>query len=252
MLGSYSEFREPFVGGGSVFIYLKQFINKISIYSINDINYTLYCFWESAKNQNESLVKEIYNIKKHWSDGAELFKYLTNYKSLNILDVAVRYFILNRITFSGVVDSGGYSKSAFLSRFTTSSIERVRELKNILKNVNITQNDYTELLFKSGRDVFIFLDPPYLSATKSRLYGENGVLHKSFNHKEFSENVKKCKHNFLITIDDCEEIRNYFSFANIHEVEFQYGMNNYKQIKSAKGRELIITNYKLSNTLFVY
>ena len=47
----------------------------------------------------------------------------------NDFERAVRFFILNRITFSGTVDSGGYSKQAFEHMFTFSSIERVMQLK---------------------------------------------------------------------------------------------------------------------------
>ena len=42
----FSEFREPFVGGGSVFIDAKQNINPKAVYKINDLNFELYCFWK--------------------------------------------------------------------------------------------------------------------------------------------------------------------------------------------------------------
>jgi DNA adenine methylase len=82
-----------------------------------------------------------------------------------------------------------------------------------------------------------------LAATKSRLYGKNGSLHTSFNHVEFAEEMKKCPHKWLITYDDSPEIRSNFEASNIYEWELQYGMNNYKQDKAEKGRELFITNY---------
>jgi len=78
------------------------------------------------------------------------------------------------------------------------------------------------------KNTFTFLDPPYFMATKSKLYGKNGVLHTSFNHDDFSRAMKKCKHSWLITYDDSPEIRTNFSFAKIYEWELQYGMNNYK------------------------
>ena len=63
-------------------------------------------------------------------------------------------------------------------------------------------------------------------------------LHTSFDHQRFAENMKKCKHLWLITYDDCEEIRKLFSFAYIYPWEIQYGMT------AKKGKELFITNYK--------
>jgi len=49
----------------------------------------------------------------------------------------------------------------------------------------------------------------------------------------------------LLTYDDSPKVRHLFSFANIYEWELQYGMNNYKQKKAKKGRELFISNFKI-------
>jgi DNA adenine methylase len=57
--------------------------------------------------------------------------------------------------------------------------------------------------------------------------------------------MKKCKHLWLITYDDCKEIRQLFSFAYIYPWELQYGMNNYRQGNAKKGKELFIANYRL-------
>jgi len=153
--------------------------------------------------------------------------------------------VLNRITFSGTVDSGGYSQQAFEKRFTNNVIEKLKLVSMIIKDFEITHGDYEKLLFEDGDGVFIFLDPPYYSTTKSRLYGKNGDLHLNFDHNRFANNMKKCKHLWLITYDDCIEVKELFSFAYIYHWELQYGMNNYKQKTAKKGKELFITNYKI-------
>ena len=112
-----------------------------------------------------------------------------------------------------------------------------------LAGVKITNLDYEALLQSPGEEVFIFLDPPYLSATRSKLYGKKGDLHTAFNHQRFAENMQKCPHRWLITYDDSPEIRDLFQFAQIMEWDLQYGMNNYKQGTAAKGKELMIKNY---------
>ena len=156
---------------------------------------------------------------------------------------AVRFFILNRITFSGVVDSGGYSQSAFERRFTQSSIDRLAQLGPMLQRVKICWGDYESSLYAEGKDVFIFLDPPYWSAADSRLYGVGGELHTSFDHERFANNMRRCNHKWLITYDDSPKIRQLFSFACITQWSLQYGMNNYKQGKAERGQELFIKNY---------
>jgi len=245
--GDFSEFREPFVGGGSIFIDAKQNINPNAVYKINDINFDLYCFWKYAKENCEELYNAVKYIKDNEKDGKNLFaKYTDKKNSYSDFERAVRFFVLNRITFSGTVDSGGYSRQAFEGRFTYSSIEKIRDLAKLLEDVEIYNKDYTDLLVEDGKNVFIFLDPPYYSKSKSRLYGSNGDLHTSFNHIKFSEDMKLCKHKWLITLDDCEENRRIFNFANIYEWKMQYGMNNYKQEKAAVGKELFISNYDLT------
>ena len=55
--------------------------------------------------------------------------------------------------------------------------------------------------------------------------------------------MRRCAHQWLITYDDSPFIRDLFSFADIIEWSLQYGMNNYKQGKAARGNELFIKNY---------
>nr|WP_228060684.1 MULTISPECIES: DNA adenine methylase [unclassified Coleofasciculus] len=239
------EFREPFVGGGSVFLgFQYSRILFPTTYWINDLNYDLYCFWKAAKERNQELVQEIKKFRDTYSEGRDLYKVLTNKtNACSDFELAIRFFILNRITFSGTVDSGGYSQKAFEERFTESSLERLSNIAPCLSLVKITHGDYEELIIKEGKDVFIFLDPPYYQATKSKLYGVRGALHTSFDHERFASTMRKCNHKWLITYDDSPEIRQLFSFAKIVEWELQYGMNNYKKKYAAKGKELFIKNY---------
>lgn len=244
---SFDEYREPFVGGGSLFIYLKQKYPNLRIW-INDLNSELFLFWRYAQSKLSPIVDEIRRIKDKYPDGKLLFSELTSLdvNSLSDFDRSVRFFVLNRITFSGTVESGGYSEEAFHKRFTYSSIERLEKLGSILtEDIKITNLDYSQLLKTEGRNVFLFLDPPYFIARKSKLYGKDGDLHTSFKHEIFAELLQQCSYPWLITYDDSPEIRANFALAHIYEWELQYGMNNYKKSNAAKGKELFITNYEI-------
>lgn len=244
---TFAEFREPFIGGGSVFIYLKQKFPHLKFW-INDLNQELFLFWKIAQSDISSLVQEVHQIKDKYTNGKLLFTELTSVdvNSLSDLERAVRFFVLNRITFSGTVESGGFSQEAFHKRFTYSSIERLEKLETLLtQDIKITNLDYSELINTAGENVFLFLDPPYFSATKSKLYGKDGDLHTSFDHQRFAEILQECPHQWLITYDDSPQIREKFKYSNIYEWELQYGMNNYKQGRAAKGKELFINNYRI-------
>jgi len=243
LIPDFKEYREPFVGGGSVFVYLKQKFPSRNFW-INDIYENLYHFWNECKENPDKLIDSILEFRSAYSDGKELYRFLmNNIDSFDNIKKAAAFFVFNRITFSGTTESGGFSRAAFYKRFTDSSIERVKTLSKILENTKISNLDYQEVVLADGVDVFIFLDPPYYSAAKSALYGRNGNLHKTFDHERFASVMKQTKHKWLITYDDNEYIRNLFSFANITAWDLTYGMRNVKKESDQIGKELLISNY---------
>ena len=239
LIPAFSEFREPFVGGGSVYLALRQKHPEASFW-ISDLNPELYHFWHTLRDCPDALIEGVQQQKDTVADGRTLHRSLANDAPADALQRAIRFFLLNRITFSGTVEAGGYSQGAFEKRFTQSSVERLRRVEPILKGTKITNLDYEEVVLAppaasgspgalGSENVFIFLDPPYLSVTKSKLYGKKGALHTSFDHERFATVMRDAPHKWLITYDDCEEVRALFSFAHIVPWELQYGMNNYKQ-----------------------
>ena len=201
LLPQFDEFREPFVGGGSVFIFAKQKYPDKSFW-INDLYYELFKFWEVSQKDVKSLIDKIYEWKNQFPRGKELHNFLN--KNINTFDdvgKAAAFFIYNRITFSGTSLSGGFSEASFRGRFTVSSIQRLNDFAKIINGSTITNLDYSEVVNKEGENVFIYLDPPYFSATKSALYGKNGNLHKKFDHKKFADTMSNCHHNWLITYE---------------------------------------------------
>jgi len=245
LVPEFKEYREPMVGGGSLFFKLKQMLPDRA-YWMNDINYELYCFWKVAQEHAQELAIAVRTVKEQTQDGKQLFyDLLERYGQGAEFERAVRFFILNRITFSGTVDSGGYSEQAFRGRFTHSSINALERLPSVLKGAKITNLDYEETVYTPGEDVFLFLDPPYYSVAQSRLYGKRGELHLQFDHQRLAKVLKNCSHQWLLTYDDCPEIRRLYRDASIAEWTLQYGMNNYKQSNARAGKELFIANYDI-------
>jgi DNA adenine methylase len=241
----FSEFREPFVGGGSVFVYLKQKYPYRN-YWINDLYPNLYHFWKQTQQNLDGLIEQVYFWRNEFENGKKLHKYLLeNIEHFDELKKAAAFFVFNRISFSGTTESGGYSNAAFEKRFTISSIDRVKLLASILNSTKITNYDYQEVIEKEGENVFVFLDPPYFSATKSALYGKNGNMHKSFDHERFASVLKNTNHKWLITYDDSEYIRDLFSFAYVYDWNLTYGMRNVNDNGNQNGKELFISNYEL-------
>jgi len=121
LVPDYEEYREPMVDGGSVFLALRQrFPNRR--YWSNDLNYDLYCFWKVAQKCTDKLADALHRLRAETQDGKSLFSQLLDrYGQGDKFERAVRFFALNRMTFSGPVDSGGYSEQAFRGAFHSNS-----------------------------------------------------------------------------------------------------------------------------------
>ncbi|MGD0451710.1 MAG: DNA adenine methylase [Candidatus Bathyarchaeia archaeon] len=237
----FTEYREPFLGGGSVFVAFKHQNPQLKC-KLNDLNQDVYCFWKTLQNDPVSLINAITRIKNGCQDGRALYSKLVNSNASGVFGRALRFYVLNRTTYSGTTDSGGYSAESFKKRFTMSKIEGLWPLAKLLNNVSITNQSYENLLFEEGKNVFIFLDPPYWKARNFPLYGKKGNLNKFFDHQDFAEKIKKCKHTWLITCDDSELIHELFSFAYIYPWKMKY--NGMHKKKAIEGEELFITNYE--------
>ncbi len=251
----FHELREPFFGGGSFSFYCVQEFPQAHFYA-SDANYELHCLWQQLRQNPVPLIEAVRAVKLQYSEeeGRTLYQQIMERRNDDLSDLqrAIDFFVLNRISFSGVADAGGYSNQAFLKRFTHSSIDRLEKAIAVAKKIQFLSGDYTQLLLEQkapkNKTVFIFLDPPYYSATKSKLYGKKGALHTQFNHDEFCENMKKCPHQWLLTYDNCDYVRT--KYADFYQVEWelQYGMNNFKQGKAARGKELLIANFELRSS----
>ncbi|HMR43321.1 MAG TPA: DNA adenine methylase [Saprospiraceae bacterium] len=243
LIPEFREFREPMVGGGSVFLHCRQQFPD-AVFWINDIYPQLFHFWQQTGENAEVVLAQILKWKSEFQEGRDLHRFLTEQMPhFDPARQAAAFFILNRITFSGTAESGGFSNQAFQKRFTDSSIRRLEQLPPLLQGVKITNLDYEKVVTEPGEDVFIFLDPPYFSATKSALYGKNGQLHKNFDHERFAAVMRACPHRWLITYDDDPFVRELFSFANISTWQLTYGMRNVNETSSQRARELFIRNY---------
>jgi len=240
-----NEYREPMVGGGSVYFHARS-VGLANSYWINDLFSELVAFWRSTQDQETCvrLTRELEALRASFKSVKDIKRFFLKARNEKVSDdyrAALLFFFFNRVTFSGTTRAGGFSAAASLQRFTPSSIERLHPLPAALKDTKITSLDFESVINAPGKDVFIFLDPPYFTAT--RLYGRSGELHE-FDHERLAEILRASNHRFLVTYDDCEKIRELYSWANIKPWALQYGMNNCNLANTSKiGSEIFISNY---------
>lgn len=250
---SFQEYREPFIGGGSVAFYTTQAYPDVPIW-INDLYVPLYNFWIQLRDNGENLSEFLKEIKSKASDFSTQEKKDDAHKELfdqtkdqintqNGLERAASFFILNKCSFSGLTENSTFSVTASRSNFSFVGIEKLKEYSKLMKNWKITNIDYSELMSSPGEDVFVFLDPPY--DIKDFLYGKNREMHKSFDHEIFAKNVYKCDHKFMITYNLNERLLELYKDYYLREWKLRYSMAH----RGEKGTddnvktELLITNY---------
>ena len=173
-LREYKEFREPFLGGGSVAIYLSKMHPSLNIW-VNDLYEPLVNFWLSIQNNGEQLYADLRDLKQQHPnrDSARgLFtesKEIINDEEKTNQDRAVAFYIVNKCSFSGLTESSSFSAQASESNFSMRGIEKLIGYQEIISDWKITNTTYEDLL-TNWQDAFIYLDPPY--DIKDNLYGK--------------------------------------------------------------------------------
>jgi DNA adenine methylase len=240
----HDEFREPFAGGATLF-----FSKKKSIFNwLNDVDEELMITYQiiQSKVQRQKLVelfsKEI-ATKERWR---EVFEF--NPKTP--LEVAFRLYYLNRTSFSGKLVSPGWGYRPKRSLPPERWHERILSCGEKLEGVKLTAKDFAEVINAppQGKQVLLFVDPPYYSPPKRKHYRNGFDQH---DHERLCEVLKNAKHNFFLTYDDTPEIRKLYNWANINDVRFFYRVDNSNIQKGLRkvGFELVITNYNLPEQL---
>ena len=252
-----TELCSPFLGGGSVELAFNQERGG-TVYGY-DLFKPLVWFWEALLGSPDELANtsdamrvhdENFVMVKKDKDGnvtsrtkvrgllketcEEIRKELKKAKNSSI-ENAAKFYAINRSTFSGATFSGGWSNQAAYSRFTDSSIERVREFK--VKNFHVACESFQTSILKHP-DAFLYCDPPYLLGTdKDRLYGIGGDMHQGFPHRELY-NILSERKGWVLSYNDCEDIRKLYSDYEIRDAEWAYGMKNVDSQVSADRRAL--------------
>ena len=210
------ELLSPFFGGGSIELTIAAKGTKVFGY---DIFSPLVEFWQCLTEQPNELADEVEKFYPLQKDKFyELQKTQTNFTTK--LERAAVYYVLNRSSFSGATLSGGMSPDH--PRFTITSIERLRQHYN--PNIQIEEADF-ETSLKKHPDTFTYLDPPYL--IKSFLYGKKGNAHKDFDHENLA-GILRDRKQWILSYNDCEEIRDLYKDFEIIMPDWKYGMGNDK------------------------
>jgi DNA adenine methylase len=257
-LKGYKEYREPFLGGGSVALEVSKRYRHLDIW-VNDLYEPLYNFWKELQHDGKRLQDVLTELKYRHPDpvsAKKLFldskEYLTNPPSyIGVFPPytesfwrAVAFYVVNKCSFSGLTESSSFSKQASESNFSLNGISKLYDYSVLIGNWKITNLSYEQLL-TDNKDTFTYLDPPY--EIGSNLYGKRGSMHKGFNHDTFASDCDRFVGHQLISYNSSQLIRDRFEGWTSAEFAHTYTMRSVGTYNTdqAERKELVLLNYEV-------
>ena len=246
-LRNYDEFREPFLGGGSVAIYITKKYPSLDIW-VNDLYEPLVNFWQQLQIFGIDLKDKLTDIKTANNTpnlAKDLFlqaKEQINDQSLPSIDRAVAFYIVNKCSFSGLTESSSFSQQASVSNFSLRGIEKLPAYSKLIENWRITNYSY-DYLMDGNKGAFMYLDPPY--DIKDNLYGNKGSMHKRFDHDKFAADCDANNMDQLISYNSDQLVKDRFKNWNAAEFDLTYTMRSVGEYmrEQKQRKELLLFNY---------
>lgn len=255
-------FIEPFIGGGSVMLWILNKYPNIKNAIINDINKDLTNCYITIKNN----VNELINILRKWENEyhklniKKAYYYqkreLFNLRTSNQIIQSALLIFLNKTCFNGLyrvnrknefnVPIGSYKSPNICNPANLLLVSK------ILQNVTILNGDYTETIKYVSKNTLFYLDPPYKPLSDTSNF--NSYSKEKFDDeeqirlKEFCDKIDKEKHKWILSNSDVngQEVKNDFfdilySDFNIVRVNAKRSINTNGN-KRGKLTELLIKN----------
>lgn len=215
----------PFMGGGSIEIALARELGiEVTAYDIFDVlvNYwvvqtrdaeSLYCLLQNFEPTRETFAAVKKRLKAHW-DG-------TN--PLNPYDLAAHYYF-NSNTSYGPHFLGWPSDVYLNKKRYEKTLEKVRNFT--APTLSARCASFEESIPAHSND-FLYCDPPYYleqGKTFVGMYPHRNfpIHHQGFRHDLLRDLLLSHKGGFILSYNDCDVIRDWYSDCNISTPEWQY------------------------------
>jgi len=258
-LRDYEEYREPFLGGGSVAIHITKKYPNIKVW-VNDLYEPLYNFWVQLRDNSHEITRQLQELKSRYPDrgsarglfleakdflndtgNASETKQLLNGDREPIYR-AVAFYVVNKCSFSGLTESSSFSAQASDSNFSMRGILKLPEYSKLIQRWKITNYSYEDLL-DEDKSSFVYLDPPY--DIKDNLYGRKGSMHKGFDHDKFAIDCDSCSMHQLISYNSDQLVKDRFKNWNAGEFDLTYTMRSVGEYmrEQKQRKELLLFNY---------
>lgn len=240
MMLSKKEFCDAFVGGGSVLLQVAKKYPNIQLFA-NDKDSWVSSFWNVISSVDSFKMLELFDLMDA-APTLELFYKLRETAATNDVERAYRSIFFNRTTFSGIVTSGPIGGKEQKSAYPIGCRYNINELKKkimychdlLMSRTKVSNIDFSLYEVLTMTDCPTYLDPPY--------YFKGDMLYPEqmspTNHESLSK-ILNTRDNWILSYDDCSEIRKLYSNNRIIDLAARYCINGKKNTWKSKN-ELII------------
>ena len=268
--GTIERYIEPFIGGGAVLIDILQKYNVQEAYAF-DINKDLINSYNAIKNNVNELITILREIEAEYlqlgqEDRRTYFYDIRNQYNENELQDdeqniqrAAQFIYLNRTCFNGLyrVNKNGKFNVPFGSykNPTICDEKNLRELSDLIQNVEFIYGDYTRSMEYIGENTFLYFDPPYrplnitsafTSYTKEDFNDDNQRELATFYRELNNRNAKLMLSNSNPKNTNKEDtfFDELYNGFNIDEI-YATRMINANSNGRGKVSEIVVTNYNV-------
>ncbi|MGL5950923.1 MAG: DNA adenine methylase [Cetobacterium sp.] len=244
---------EPFAGGcGLALLLLKN--GKVDNLVLNDIDRSIFAFWDSVLNRTDELCELIENTEVTLEEREKQKVIQTRKIDIDLLTLGFSTFFLNRVNHSGVIKGGpiGGAKQEgqykIDCRFNKPQlIKQIREIASYRDKIEFYNLDVLEfinvVLPEKSKESFIFLDPPYYKKGPG-LYVN---FYKHEDHERLAREIEeKIKQHWIVTYDNVNPIKEMYSNFRQSEFGITYTLKN--QGKNS-GSEVMVFSHSLKETI---
>ncbi len=229
LIPEHTQYCEVFGGGLAVFLAKPPGALEV----INDINGDLVAFYRNARMHLEALLGELDLVL----NSREEFEDYARQPGLTEIQKAARWFIRNKLSFGGMGGTFAITRTQPLGS-RNARLLAIRSLSRRLDRTTIERRPWEKMLDSYDHaEAFFFLDPPYLDGA-----GEAYAGWSEHELARFCERVKKLRGAWMITFQDCPQIRDLMSRYCLKAISRANGIGNKQGRTGRVYREVIITS----------